>query len=94
MWREVGVIENPILQLTLFMLFPNQINSGIDNVQHLCAMLQRLGAIHKTEIRFIELEAAKNIPAGAAVFRAEFLLQIAAGDLYGPRNVAVLFQKH
>lgn len=76
------------------MLFPNQINGGINNAEHLRAMFQRLGAIHKAGIRFVEFEAVKNSPAGATVFCAEFLLQIAAGDLYGPRNVAVLFQKH
>jgi hypothetical protein len=73
---------------------PNKINGGINNVQHLCAMFQRLGAIHKAGIGFIEIETVKNIPARAAVFCAKFLLQIAARDLYGPRNVAVLFQKH
>lgn len=81
-----GILINSDAQLALERL--SEINFNKES------LLTVMDDQDKAGIGLVKCKTVKNIPAGTAVFCAKFLLQIAAGDLYDPRNVTVLFQKH
>ena len=91
--RKVGVVQNPVIEFTLFVLAAHQVNCGVDDLHHLLAALQGTGIVFQPVAALVDLVVHKQCVRGQPVLSLKFLLQIEIGHFQIPHDIPIFPQK-
>jgi len=73
---EIGIVQNPVIKLALFVFAAHQVNRGVDDLHHFFAAFQGAGIAFQPVAALVDLAVNKQCVRGQPIFGLEFLLQI------------------